>query len=105
MIFAGIPCTAILKIKNNTGELIDCVKFIYNLDEISTNVKKIKPNGNKQTGVSTLYDVRDLKMIVSGVDKAYLIKSEMPKGYSNTITIAINSINSDSCEFDMQEGE
>ncbi|WP_042272438.1 hypothetical protein [Faecalimicrobium dakarense] len=105
MSFAGIPCTTILKIENNTGEVISYIDFIYNSDEISTKVKNIKPNENKQTGVRTLYDVRDLKMIINGVDKEYLIKSEIPQGYSNTITIVINSINSDNCEFDIQEGE
>ncbi|WP_042274556.1 hypothetical protein [Faecalimicrobium dakarense] len=105
MSFSGIPCTTILKVENNTGEVINCIEFIYNSDEISTKVKNIKPNENKQTGVRTLYDVRDLKMIISEVDKKYLIKSEISQGYSNTITIAINSINSDNCEFDMREGE
>ena len=72
---------------------------------MSTKIKNIKSNQNKQTGVRTLCDVRDLKMIVSGVDKEYLIKSTVPQGYSNTITIVINSIDSDNCKFDMQEGE
>ena len=105
MISMGCTWTAILKIKNNTDKLIGDVKFTYNLEEISTHVKNIKPNENKQTGVSTLYDVRDLRMVVGGVDKSYLIKSEIPKSYMNTIIITINSINSDQCEFDIQEEE
>ena len=105
MSFAGIPCTTVLKIKNNTQVLINYIEFTYNSDEISMKVKNIKSNENKQTGIRTLYDVRDLKMIISGVDKKYLIKSEIPQGYSNTIVISINSINSDNCEFDIQEGE
>ena len=103
MILSGMPHIAVLKVENKTANLIDCVKFTYDLGEVSIKLKKIKPNSNKQTGVSTLYNVRDLKMIVYGADKEYLMKSELPKGYSNTITISITNINYDNCEFEIQE--
>ena len=97
----GYACTINLRIKNNTDKLIEEIKFTYN--ETSIRVKNIKPNENKQTGISNVYDIKDLKMAVEGLDRAYLIKSEIPKAYVSTIIININSIDSDKCEFDIQE--
>lgn len=104
MVFAtGYPCVAILSVKNNTDTLINSVEFIYNFDDIETKIKKIKPNDMKQTGISTLNDINNLRMVINGCSKSYLIKDNIPKSYIEKLVIKINSINSDECKFEIYE--
>ncbi|MGL5693958.1 MAG: hypothetical protein ACRCXA_07765 [Peptostreptococcaceae bacterium] len=103
MIIMGYQWSAIVRVKNNTDSMINEIKFTYDEDKKSTKIKKIKPNENKQTGVSAIYDVKNLIMSVEGVEKVYLIKDELPKGYGNTITIIVHSIDSNECYFDIVE--
>lgn len=104
MFFAtGYPCVAIISVKNNTDDLIGKVEFIYNSDDIETKIKKIKPDDMKQTGISTLNDINNLRMVVDGCSKSYLIRENIPKSYIEKLVIMINSINTDECKFEIQE--
>lgn len=103
MILAGMPHMVTLVVKNNTNKSIEYVRFVYNLGEISVKLKNIKPNQNKITGVSTIYSVSDLKMIVNEINYEYLIKSEIHKGCFNQIEITINYVDSETCTFDIVE--
>ncbi|MGL5329212.1 MAG: hypothetical protein ACRDD7_08085 [Peptostreptococcaceae bacterium] len=105
MLGMGCMMVTVLKVKNNTNSKIDEIKFIYNSKENSNvKIKNIKPYENKQTGISTIYEVNEVRMIVGESDKPYLIKDKLPKSYMGTITIAINSIEDNNCEFIVQEG-
>ena len=92
-----------LKVKNNTNEVIKQVQFTYDSKDVVLKLNKIKPNSNKVTGVRTVYDVKDLIMTIDGLATEYLIRSEIPKYSNKLITISINSIDSESCEFDITE--
>lgn len=101
----GLPHMVHVVVTNNTNESIKCVKFAYNSDEIITKLKNIKPNQNKIAGISTIYNVSDLKMTVNEASKEYLIKSEINKGCFNSIEISINHVGESDCEFNMLEND
>lgn len=103
MVIMGLSWTTVLKVRNNTDKVINEVKFIYNVDQSIISVKNIKPNDNKQTGISTLDEVKNLRMVVDGLEKEFLIKEEIPKAYMGSFTISINDINSDECKFEIKK--
>ena len=105
MFSAGIGMMSLIIIKNNTDKLIDKIDFVYDSDSKKINLKKIKSDENKQTGISTNSQVTNLRMSLNDEGKLYLIKEILPRGYSNKIINTINSLDSDSCEFNVDTEE
>ena len=101
MISAGIGMVSLIIVKNNTDKLINKIDFVYDSDSKKINLKKIKSNENKQTGISTISQVTNLRMALNDEEKLYLIKEILPRGYSNKIIITINSFDSENCEFNI----
>lgn len=99
----GMPHMVRLIVTNNTNKSIKCVRFLYNSDKINIKLKNIKPNQNKITGINTIYDVYNVKMVINEIKEEYLIISKINKGTFNLIEISINNFDDKFCEFDILE--
>ena len=99
MISAGIGMVSIIIVKNKTNNLINKIDFVYDSDSKKTNLKKIKSNENKQTGISTMSQVTNLRMSLNDGENSYLIKEILPRGYTDKLIITINSFDNNNCEF------
>ena len=95
----------VVRIKNNTNTIIDKVFFTYegiNSEDVS--ISKIKPNENKQTGISTINLKNNTNIImyniVNGKRYDYILKENAINPcqlahYSSDIHIEVNGIKSD----------
>lgn len=99
MISAGIGMVSIIIVKNKTDNLISKIDFIYDSDSKKINLKKMKSNENKQTGISTMSQVTNLRMSLNDGENSYLIKETLPRGYTDKLIITIHTFNDNSCEF------
>ena len=95
---------AVITVKNNTDNEIQKVTFIYNQgDEIS--IKNIQGKSDEHTGITAMYGAENIRMLVDGCDKEYLIKSHIDERNMAPITININNISNDKCSFELYEEE
>lgn len=102
MITNGFAMTSILKVRNNTDNLINKVTFVYDSDCKKATIKRIKSNENKQTGISVASPIYNLRMSINDEEKLYLIKDTIPRGYEYRLIITISSFNSDTCEYTVE---
>lgn len=95
----------VLRIKNNTNTIIDKVFFTYEgINSKDVSISKIKPNENRQTGISTI-NLRShtniiMYNIVNGKRYDYILKENainpgLLAHYSSDIYIEVNGIKSD----------
>lgn len=92
----------VLKVINNTDKSINKIYFNYDESNIKdVAISKIKPNQNKQVGISTINIKKDSKIKmyneVDGIVYSYIIKDntinyELSKQYCAPINIYIDTI-------------
>lgn len=107
MFATGYPSLVILRVFNNTENFIENIEIFYknNGNITSISIKNLKPNKSKQTGLSTI-NANNNDLIMSILDKSYVLKKSINKDYKRTLIININDIdlNSD-IKFTVREEE
>ncbi|MGL5868731.1 MAG: hypothetical protein ACRC1T_13830 [Clostridium chrysemydis] len=107
MFATGYPSLIIIRVKNNTKEILDNLVFYYENGSKKTEIKikKIKPNKEVQTGISSIYaNGNELKLNLYSKDS--LIYEKVERDDKKLLVININSVDElKNLEFEVKEKE